>query len=147
MTARSRPELVLRALSVLGVVPAGQTPEDDDYDIVDALVEPLLERLNAEKITSITDAEGNITQLDDPEAIPGAQFLDVAVLLADAAKQDFGLAALPQADPVQSEIRLRTIVSVGATQEEYETTVIDLDTDVETTVTHRRNKTLVGDFF
>src|SRR3990167_6641937 len=110
MTARSRPELVLRALSVLGIVPAGQTPEDDDYDIVDALVEPLLERLNAEKITSITDAEGNITQLDDPEAIPGAQFLDVAVLLADAAKQDFGLAALPQADPVQSEIRLRTIV-------------------------------------
>lgn len=143
----SRSQLVTRALSVLGVVPTGQTPDAEDRAIVDALVVPLIARLNAEKITYHVDAEGNVTQLDDPEAIPAKAFMDVAILLADAAKQDFGIAALPQADPMMSERRLRIVWAVGPTQEEYEDYVTDLDTDTSTLTTLRRNQTLVGEYY
>lgn len=143
----SREQLVTRALRVLNVVPAGQSPDDEDYDVVDALVEPLFARLNAEKITYHVDAEGNVTQLDDPEAVPAKAYMDVAVLLADASMGDFGLAALPPPnDRTVSEVRLRTVWSVGATQEEYEEWVTDPDTDESTLVTKRRNETLVGEF-
>lgn len=143
----SREQLVTRALRVLGVVPAGQTPEAEDRAVVDDLVVPLLARLNAEKITYHVDQEGNVTQLDDPEAIPAKAFMDVAILLADVAKQDFGIAALPQADPSMSEMRLRTVWAVGPSQEEYEEWVVDLDTDEATLTTLRRNQTLVGEYF
>lgn len=144
---KDRKALVNRALRVLNVVPAGQTAETEDFDVVDELVEPLLARLNAEKITYHVDAEGNVTQLDDPDAIPAKAFMDVAILLAAAAATDFGLAALPQDDPAKSEVRLRTVWSVGPTQEEYEEWVVDLDTEVETLVTKRRNETLKGEYF
>ena len=142
-----RDQLVVRAIRVLGVTPIGQEPHDDDKRTVDALVEPMLARLNAERITYHVDGEGNVTELDDPDAIPAKAFMDVAILLADAAKQDFGLAALPQNDPAMSEKRLRIVWSVDATQEEYEEWVTDLDTDVSTLVTKRRNETLTGEYF
>lgn len=144
---KSKADLIKRALFVLGAISTGQPPNDDDVAKVEPLIEPLFARLNAEKITYHRDAEGNVTQLTDSTNIPAAQFLDLAVLLADAAKQDFGLSALPQDDPMKSEVRLRTIYSVGATQEEYEVEVTDLDTDTTTTETHRRNITLVGEYF
>lgn len=130
---RSRRQLVTRALRVLGVVPAGQTPDDEDYTVVDEFVEPLLARLDGEAITTIPDAN----------AIPAGQFLDVAILLADAAKGDFFLATLPQDDPMKSEVRLRTVVSVGPTMEEVETT----DPDTGETETYERAETLVGEYF
>lgn len=142
----SRAQLVDRALRVLNVTPVGQSHEQDDIDVVDALVEPLIARLNAEGITSRTDDEGNIIQLDDPDAIPATHFIDVAILLADAAKGEFGIPDLPGYSPTQSEMRLRTVISVGPTQEEYETTETDLDTDTTTVVTRRRNATLVGEY-
>jgi hypothetical protein len=129
---RSRQQLVDRALRILGVVPAGQTPDADDREVVDAFVVPLLARLDGEGITTIPD----------PEAIPAAQFLDVAILLAAAAAADFGLAALPQDDPTKSEIRLRTIVSVGPTME----TVEDYDSEGEE-ITYERPATLHGEYF
>jgi len=144
----SRTQTVDRALRVLGVVPAGQTPDAEDRAVVDALVIPLIARLNAEKITYHVDLEGNVTQLDDPDAIPAKAFLDVAVLLAAAAMGDFGLSALPPPnDPVMSEMRLRTVFSVGATLETYEEYVTDPDTDEETLVTRKRNETLIGEYF
>ncbi len=143
----SRDQLVLRAHSVLGLAMVGQTPAQDDLDVIDALVEPTIDRLNALGITSNTDLFGVVTQLDDPEAIPSAQFMDVAILLADALKQDFGLAALPQNNPAESEIRLRTILSTGPTMENYESTVTDLTTDVETDVTYQQPETLYGEYF
>lgn len=130
---RSRRQLVERALRVLNVVPAGQTPDEDDYAVVDEFVEPLLARLDGESITTIPDAN----------AIPAAQFLDVAILLADVAKADFGLAALPQDDPTNSEMRLRTVVSVGVTLEEV--TVVDPDTGEEST--YERAETLKAEWF
>lgn len=143
----SREQLVTRALRVLGVVPAGQTPEAEDRAVVDDLVVPLLARLNAEKITYHVDQEGNVTQLDDPEAIPAKAFMDVAILLADVAKQDFGIAALPQADPAMSEKRLRSVWSVGPSVEVYEEWVTDPDTEESSLVTRRRTETLVGEYW
>ena len=129
---RPRAELVTRALRVLNVVPAGQNPSDEDFDVVDEFVEPLLARLDGEGITTI----------DNPDAIPAAQFLDVAVLLADAAKGDFGLAALPQDDPTKSEMRLRTVNSVGVT----EVTVTDYDDDGDE-ITYQAPEPLRTDYF
>lgn len=144
----SRDQVVRMAYSRLGLSETGQPADDEDLEAIDIHLEPLMARLNAEKITYHVAADGTtITELDDPDAIPAKAFLDVAILLADAAKMDFGLAALPQDDPAKSVVRLRTVWSVGATQEEYETTVTDLDTDTDTTVTHRRNETLIGEYF
>lgn len=144
----SRDQLVAMAYSRLGLSEVGQPADQEDLEAIDLHVIPLLARLNAEKITYHVDADGTtITQLDDPEAIPAKAFLDVAILLADAAKMDFGMGALPQDDPRMSEVRLRTVWAVGPTQEEYETEVTDLDTDEVTTVTHRRTETLIGEYF
>lgn len=112
---RSRLQLVDRALNVLGVVATGQTPDADDRAVVDMFVEPVLARLDAKGVTTI----------DDANAIPAAQFLDVAIILADAAKGDFGLAALPQGDPMVAEQNLTVIVSTGPTME----TIEDYDAD------------------
>ena len=54
---------------------------------VDAYVIPLLARLNAEHITHHVDAEGNVTELDDPDAIPAKAVEAVAILLAENARQ------------------------------------------------------------
>lgn len=131
--ARSRTQLVERALRVLGVVPAGQSADPEDALVVDDFVEPLLARLDAEGITTI----------DDPDAIPAAQWLDVAVLLANDAKTDFGLLALPGFDPTQSEIRLRTVTSTGPTMETVETTDPDTGEDVE----YEQPQTLAPEWF
>jgi hypothetical protein len=146
---RTRAQLVSRAYAILGLAEVGQSEDEDSLAVIDDFVEPLFARLNAEKITWHVDAEGNVTQLDDPDAIPAKAFIDLAVLLAFDAMADFGLAVLPPPlDGATSEMRLRTVWAVKeATQEEYETTVVDLDTDAETTVTHRRNETLRGEYW
>ena len=56
---------------------------------------------------------------------------------------------IPLKDLERTEVqeRLRSVWSVGPTQEEYEDWVTDLDTDESTLVTMRRNQTLVGEFF
>lgn len=128
----TKAELVERALRILNVVPYGQTAEADDAAVVDALVVPLLARLSGEHITTILD----------PDAIPEDQFLDVAILLADVAKSEFGLAALPQDDPDEARVRLRTIVSVGPTME----TVEDEDQDGNP-ITYEQPATLRPEYF
>ena len=130
---RTREELVIRALRVMGTIANDDEADNDDFRVVNALVEPLLARIDAEDITTI----------DDPDAIPAAQFMDLAILLADLAKGDFGLSALPNDDPTKSEIRLRTVVSVNVTLEDIE--VADPDTGVVTT--EERPQTLIGEYF
>jgi hypothetical protein len=141
---RNREQVVDRALFVLGVTPVGQTPEDDDRQVVDDLVEPLFARLNAEGVTSLTDEFGVTTELDDPDAIPAAWYLDVAVLLAAEAMAPLGVDALPPGyDPEMSRMRLRTVLSIGPTMEDY--TVIDEETNEE--LTKYRPETLIGEYF
>lgn len=129
---RSRADLVTQALRILNVVPAGQSPDDEDYDMVDGFVEPLLARIDAESITTV----------DDPDAIPAAQFMDLAVLLAYDALSDFGLSALPPPhDRTASEVRLRTIVRTDVTLEE----VTDYDADGNE-ITYEQPQTLATDY-
>lgn len=142
----SRKQLVELAYAKMGLSEVGNSAQQEDLDAINAYVEPLLARLNAEKITYHVDAEGDITQLDDPNNIPAKAVMDVAILLAEAAMADFGIAAIRD-DPRMSEVRLRTVWSVGPTQEEYEEWVTDLDTDEDALVTRRRNQTLVGEYF
>lgn len=132
--ARNRSALVLQALRILGAVSVGQSADADDKDRVDDYVEPLLARLDAESITTIAD----------PNQVPAAQFMDVAVLLAEMAMQEFGLSALPPPnDPRMSEVRLRTVVSIGPTMETVETT----DPDTGETVEYERPQTLQGEYY
>jgi hypothetical protein len=142
-----RDDLVDRAIRILGSTPIGQTPPAEERATVDAHVIPLLARLNAEHITYHVDAEGNVTQLEDPDAIPAHSIEQVAILLAEASMADFSIAALAGYDPAEAERQLMRVWSVGPSQEEYEDVVTDLDTDTDTIVTHRRNQTLIGEFF
>lgn len=144
---RTRDQLVDAAIVILGTTPIGQTPPDEERQTVDRYVIPLLARLNAEGITHHVDAEGNITQLGDPEAIPADSFNDVAILLAEDARQAFSIPALIGYDPFESELRLQRVWSRGPTQEEVEEWVTNLDTNTDTLQTQRRNATLIGEYF
>lgn len=142
-------QLVDRAARILGLSEAGQSIEDEDLEAIEPFVIPLVARLNAERITYHVDAEGNITELDDPNAIPAKAFMDVATLLAYDAMGEFGMSSLPPPhDATKSEMRLRTVWAVKeATQEEEDVEVYDVETDTTSTETHRRNITLQPEWF
>jgi len=142
--ARSRAQLVSRAYAILGLAEVGQSEDAVSLAVIDNLVEPLIARLNEERITWHVDAEGNVTQLDDPDAIPAKTFMDVAVLLAYDAMGDFSLAALPPPHTrTESEMRLRTVWAVKeATQEAYE----HYDEETGAVSTRYRNETLAGEY-
>ena len=80
-TSKTRRELVLRALDVLGVSAVGQAPAAEDYSAVDAQVDPTLATLAATEIVYVADA-------DD---IPLEWFEPLANILADAMSVDFGI--------------------------------------------------------
>ena len=90
-TTRTRRDLVEAALTKLGILAAGQTADAEDFEAVDDEVEPLLEWLE----------KAEILDLEDPEEIPLEFFQPLAVLLADRAALEFGLAGIPmgQATP------------------------------------------------
>jgi hypothetical protein len=78
--AKTRVNLVHRALKNLGVLPAGQTPSDDEYNAIDDHVEPMLARLDAL----------DIVQVVDPDSIDDEVFLPLGDILADTCKSEFG---------------------------------------------------------
>lgn len=80
-TSKTRRELVLRALDVLGVSAVGQAPAAEDYSAVDAQVDPVLAMLAATEIVYVAEA-------DD---LPFEWFEPLANILADAMAVDFGL--------------------------------------------------------
>ena len=53
---KTRDELVLRALANLGVLPAGQTESEEEFEQVEALVLPVMESLSARNIYYVADA-------------------------------------------------------------------------------------------
>jgi hypothetical protein len=55
--AKTRTDLVHRALKNLGVLPHGQTPSNEEYNAVNALVDPMIEDLIAQDIVFIEDAD------------------------------------------------------------------------------------------
>lgn len=84
--SQNRAALVYRALRNLGALPQGQTPSAEEYDSVDDLVMPVIAQLKALEICTIRD----------PSSIDDSVFLDLAHVLADAARAEFG--ALGTAD-------------------------------------------------
>lgn len=70
--SKTRRELVLRALAVLGIGSVGQAPSDDDYAAVNDMVPSLVARLYAEEDV----------YLDSAETFDEAAFEPMAALLA-----------------------------------------------------------------
>lgn len=101
--AKTRAELVNRALANLGALPAGQTANQEEYDQVDALVIPVVDSLSARDIYYVADATN----------IPEEAFIALGHCLAWACAPEFGLhndpalAALAQ----QAEVHLKIIQS------------------------------------
>lgn len=79
--AKSRDELIERALKNLGALPAGQTANGEEYDSVQDLVTPTLESLS----------ERDIYYVEDENAIEDKAFLALGHCLAWAAAPEFGL--------------------------------------------------------
>jgi hypothetical protein len=78
--AKSRVQLVHRALKNLGVLPAGQTPSAEEYNAVDTLIDPMLEDLIARDIVFI----------EDVDATEDRYFLHLGHILAAQAAAEFG---------------------------------------------------------
>lgn len=78
--ARTRVELVHKALAVMGIIKTGQTPSAEDAEGVDAYVDDLIDYMAADEIAYVSD----------PDSIPNEWFVPIAILLADAASDEFG---------------------------------------------------------
>jgi len=81
MATFTRIQLVNQALRDLQVVGAGQEPDDEDFDVVDAKVDSLTDQLSAD----------NICDVSDIDEIPGEWFDAIAQLLAVSCSTMFGL--------------------------------------------------------
>lgn len=78
--AKTRTDLIHRALKNLGVLPQGSDPSDDVYDSVDEHVDPMLASLAQLDVVNIKNAE----EIDDE------YFLPLGHILADTVKAEFG---------------------------------------------------------
>jgi hypothetical protein len=79
--AKTRLDLVHRALKNLGVLPAGQNPSAEEYNSVDALVDPMVEDLIGRDIVFI----------EDVDAIEDKYFLHLGHVLAGHSAAEFGM--------------------------------------------------------
>jgi hypothetical protein len=78
---KTRTELVHRALRNLGALPQGQTPDAEEYNTIDALIDPMIEDLIARNIIHIVDVD----------AIEEKHFVHLGHILAGHALSEFGL--------------------------------------------------------
>lgn len=76
---KTRTELIERALSVLGLPGAGQSPSNEDVDTVDDYIDSMFERLTRLEILEDIDAD----------LIPEAFFTPLAIILANIVASDF----------------------------------------------------------
>jgi hypothetical protein len=110
--SKNRDDLVQRALRNLGVLPAGQSYNQEEYDQVDDLVIPVVESLSARDIYYVADATD----------IPDEAFIAIGHCLAWACASEFGL----QADvalatmAVKAEAELRIMASERPTYKPLE---------------------------
>lgn len=108
--AQTRTSLVHRALHHLGVLPQGQNPGAEEYNQVDALVDPMLESLIARDVCFI----------EDVDAIEDKYFLALSHVLAGEAQSIFGMqndAALT-ARAIKGE---KDLQQIAATKPTYQT--------------------------
>lgn len=103
-TTRTRQELVNKALSDLGVLPAGGIASSTDYATVDGYVDGLVEKL----------ARRGIVYIDDVEEIPAEYFSNVGLFLANEAAHEFGSSGI---DTSVAERELRQLTQAGPSYE------------------------------
>jgi hypothetical protein len=108
--AKSRQDLVYRALYNLGVLPHGQNPGDQEYNSVDALVDSMVEDLIARDIVHIQDVD----------AIEEKYFLHLGGVLAGHAAPVFGM-QMDAALAVKAQKGEKDLQTIFATRPTYET--------------------------
>jgi hypothetical protein len=109
--AKSRTNLVNRALEKLLVVGAGQTADSEDVEKVDAIVTSVLEALSADQIYTVADE-------DDIEE---SAFEWIAEVLAVASASDFGQAP----DFARREYAEKRLVRLTASRPSKEPLAVD----------------------
>lgn len=85
--AKTRNDLVSKALGNLGILAAGQVADAEDFEAVDGYVEPLVAWLESAEIYDFDNI--------DTEGVPDDVFIPISLLLADNAALEFGLPGLP----------------------------------------------------
>lgn len=103
---KTRTDLIERAATELGVLPAGQPLSDEDAATIAALVDPLLQQLALDDVATIADADTVSAEL----------FLPLARLLANEAAPSFGVAYSLDAKG-ENERQLRRLVATRPTRE------------------------------
>ncbi len=104
MAEKTKQQLVVRALQIIGVVGTGQEPSAENVQLVGDMVRPMLDRLEALRIVGVVDEN----------AIELTVFEPIAVLLAQEAAKDFGsVVEAPVVDKAETD--LRTIYSARPT--------------------------------
>lgn len=83
--AKTREDLIERALKNLGVLPDGQTPSVQEVNSVDALVDSTIEDLIGR----------DVVYIEDVEAIDERYFMPLGLILASNCRAEFGLADDP----------------------------------------------------
>lgn len=109
---QTRTDLVHKALKNLGVLPQGQSPSAEEYNQVNALVEPMIEDLAGRDIVTLTS-----TALFEDK-----YFLSLGHVLAGHAQSEFGMqrdAALT-ARALAAEIAIQKIAAVRPTYDPLE---------------------------
>jgi len=114
MNTKTKQELVIRALRIIGVVGTGQEPSADNVENVGALVEPMFARLEA--------VEGIYAPAADE--IPDSYFEPYAILLAKEAIE-FGPLP-PEANPQMALDDLKMIATREPAASPYLSTDIAL---------------------
>jgi hypothetical protein len=108
--AKTRTDLVHRALYNLGVLPQGQNPGAEEYNQVDALVDPMVEDLIARDVCFI----------ESVDAIEDKYFLHLGHVLAGHSQSLFGM----QNDPALSARAIKgeqDLEKISATRPTYRT--------------------------
>lgn len=107
--AKTRAELVIRAMKILGVLGAGQTPYVEDSQPIDDLIDPMIASLSVRKVIHLTNRQ----------SFEDAIFLPLSRCLAAAAAPDTGLPALAN-EPMMAEAELRAMQAPDETPEPIE---------------------------
>lgn len=108
---KTRAELVTEAAECLGIIGTGQSLEDEDENVIDRKVDPLLEQLAADQIVEI----------EDEAEIPSKYFKALGELLANASATAFGMPYSEEKKRV-FEGQLKKTASSGPTYEILNTT-------------------------
>lgn len=104
---KTRAELVIRALRKLLVVGSGQSPEDEDVELVDGVVDATLADLAARRVVYVANED----------EIDVAVFEPLADILADNVAADFGKAK----NPAMVDLAEMKLKAITATEPTYET--------------------------